>query len=181
MDDVDFGGVDDFAAGFAHRRGNPGSGQASSPSAGQPAYTILEVCQGYPAKSNPAVLKPENPAKQTFSCVRIASNARPPCPVPRRLVLSPSAAPLLDYLELLDWTARQSRGDRGVCTPKDLPAVVQRLGLSGSAWCELVDRFARLFHHVPGRPPVIDRLRSHRRGGRFRVHRRVRELMPALE
>jgi hypothetical protein len=88
---------------------------------------------------------------------------------------------VLDYIELLDWTARQSRSDKRWRTAADVPPVVMRLGLSAQAWCELVDRFGCLFHHVAGCPETIDRLRSHRRGARFRVHQRVRELMPTFE
>jgi len=88
---------------------------------------------------------------------------------------------VLDYVELLDWTARQSRSAPSGRTPRDMPPLLKRLGLSASAWCELVGRFGRLFHHVAGCPESIDRLRGHRRGGRFRVNRRVRELMPARE
>jgi hypothetical protein len=86
---------------------------------------------------------------------------------------------VLDYVELLDWTARQVRSGKRGKTPECLPPVVVRLGLSSAAWRELVCGFSRLFHHVAGSPETIDSLRSHRTGHRFRVHRRVRELMPA--
>ncbi len=88
------------------------------------------------------------------------------------------AMSVLDYIELLDWTARQSRPDKSGETPQDLPPVVERLGLSAESWCELVDDFGRLFHHVAGSPETIDRIRSLRTGRRFRVNRRVRALMP---
>lgn len=85
----------------------------------------------------------------------------------------------LDYVELLDWTARQSRPGGPKPSRQGLPPVVPRLGLSPEAWCELVSGFGRWFHHVAGCPRTIDRLRSHRKGARFRVHRRVRELIPS--
>ncbi len=88
------------------------------------------------------------------------------------------AMSVLEYIELLDWTARQSRPGKSGKTPQEAPPVVQRLGLSPESWCELVNGFGHLFHHVAGNPATIDRLRSHRTGARFRVKRRVRSLMP---
>jgi REP element-mobilizing transposase RayT len=83
---------------------------------------------------------------------------------------------LEDYLQLLDWTARQSvAGKRGV-TPAGLPPVLQRLGLDGSKWCELVGDFGRLYSTVAGRPECVDALRSHRTHRRYHLRRRVREL-----
>lgn len=85
-----------------------------------------------------------------------------------------------EYLELLDWTARRTRSDKRGTTPLKVPPLVTRLGLSDLQWIELVGNFGRLFHHVAGRPETVDRLRSHRTGGRFRMHRRVRALIPSL-
>ncbi len=87
---------------------------------------------------------------------------------------------VIDYIELLDWTARQPRDGQAGRT-EGLPPIVQRLGFSAEAWCEIVDRFGRLFHHVAGAPETIDGLRSHRTGSRFRVHRRVRALLPTTD
>ncbi len=58
---------------------------------------------------------------------------------------------LVDYLQLLDWTARQvARGKQGV-TPYAAPPVLQRLGLEATAWTELVRDFGKLFATVAGR------------------------------
>jgi hypothetical protein len=86
---------------------------------------------------------------------------------------------LVDYLQLLDWTARQvARGKQGV-TPQAAPPVLQRLGMEATAWTELVRDFGKLFATVAGRPSLVDASRSHRTHRRFRVRRRVRELLAA--
>lgn len=87
------------------------------------------------------------------------------------------ALSLVDYLQLLDWTARRvARGGPGV-TPSTTPPVLQRLGLEATAWTELVRDFGRLFATVAGRPSSVDAARSHRTHRRFHVRRRVRELL----
>jgi hypothetical protein len=85
---------------------------------------------------------------------------------------------VLDYIELLDWTARHAKPGKRGATPEQLPPVVARLGIEAESWCELVNGFGRLFHHVAGCPATIDALRSHETSRRFRVHPRVRVLMP---
>jgi len=86
---------------------------------------------------------------------------------------------LLEYVALLDWTARQAAaGKRGV-TPADAPPILERLGISGAGWCELVHGFGRLFSTVAGHPRTVDGSRSRRRHGRFHLTRRVRELFSA--
>ena len=89
------------------------------------------------------------------------------------------AMSVLDYVALLDWTARQAAaGKRGV-TPADAPPILERLGLSAAGWCELVRDFGRLFSTAAGHPRIVDGTRSRRKHGRFHLTRRVRELFPA--
>ena len=91
------------------------------------------------------------------------------------------AISLVDYLQLLDWTARQvAEGKRGI-TPASTPAVLRRLGLEATPWTELVRDFGRLFTNVAGHPRIVDATRSHRTGRRFHLPRRVRELLPAMQ
>lgn len=86
---------------------------------------------------------------------------------------------LTDYLQLLDWTARQgAHGKRGV-TPEEAPPILQRLGLEPQAWCELAGNFGQLFHNVAGRPAVIDQARSLKTGRRYHLSRRARTLLEA--
>jgi hypothetical protein len=70
-----------------------------------------------------------------------------------------------------------ARGKRGK-TPEHLAPILQRLGLPGTVWCELVADFGRLFSSVAGHPLVVDGERSRKTHRRFRLSRRVRELMP---
>ena len=82
-----------------------------------------------------------------------------------------------DYLQLLDWTARQIvRGKRG-STPEDAPPIFQRLDISIEAWCELVYHFRDYFCHVAGKPQVVDAYRSRQKGERFRIPKLTREVL----
>ncbi|WP_231612690.1 hypothetical protein, partial [Novipirellula galeiformis] len=87
------------------------------------------------------------------------------------------AMPLEDYLQLLDWTARQvAPGKRGK-TPAGVPSVLKRLRLDASSWCELASDFGSLFCTVAGRPERVDSMRSHRTHRRYHLRRRARELL----
>ena len=63
---------------------------------------------------------------------------------------------LSEYLELLDWTARQLVPGKRGATPVDTPQILERLAISPSSWCELTKNFGRLFSNVAGRPTKID-------------------------
>ena len=81
-----------------------------------------------------------------------------------------------EYLELLDWSARQvAIGKRGR-TPDELPPILRRLGLEPTVWLELVANFDDLFTTMAGRPENIDQKRGRQTGRRFHVRRRTREL-----
>ena len=83
----------------------------------------------------------------------------------------------MDYLELLDWTARQkSAGNRG-STPPSVAPLMQRLGMASNDWRELTSNFGKLFGLVAGCTDRVDQLRGHRQGRRFHLRRRARELM----
>ena len=89
------------------------------------------------------------------------------------------AMPLQDYLELLDWTARQTvHGKRGR-TPEHVPPLLKRLGLDAAGWCELVSDFGKLFCTVAGSAQAVDSMRSERTHRRYHLRRRARELMSA--
>jgi len=89
------------------------------------------------------------------------------------------ALPIEDYLELLDWTARQVVPGKRGSTPSSLPPVLARLGLDAACWCELVSDFGRLFCSVAGRPECVDSMRCHRTQRRYHLRRRARELLTA--
>ncbi|WP_146520583.1 hypothetical protein [Stieleria varia] len=83
------------------------------------------------------------------------------------------------YLELLDWTARQIADGKPGRTPDGLAPILKRLGLESSVWCELVTDFGKLFKTVAGNPFHVDAHRSRQTQRRFRVSRRVRDLIPS--
>ena len=81
------------------------------------------------------------------------------------------------YVQLLDWTARQIRGDKRGVTPVSAEPIFTRLGISADAWTELVRDFGKLFCTVAGQPHVIDSHRSPHRSQRFKTRQRARELL----
>lgn len=81
------------------------------------------------------------------------------------------------YLELLDWTARQARDDKRGATPACAAPLFERLGIDAQSWCELTKDFGRLFSTVAGKPKVIDATRSRRRGRRYNIPSRTRRLL----
>jgi len=83
-----------------------------------------------------------------------------------------------DYLELLDWTARQTVPGKRGSTPADAPPILERLQVSATTWCELVSNFGRLFSTVAGHPRIVDSTRSRRGHRRFHLTARIRELLP---
>jgi REP element-mobilizing transposase RayT len=91
------------------------------------------------------------------------------------------AMPLADYLELLDWTARQAvLGKRGK-TPASVAPILQRLGLDQASWSELVSDFGKLFCTVAGSPDSVDSMRSHGTHRRYHLRRRARELFAVTD
>ena len=81
------------------------------------------------------------------------------------------------YVELLDWTAREIRGDKRGATPASALPIFQRLGINGEVWCELVKDFGRLFYAVAGQPLSIDNCRSRAGKRRYKIRTRTRELL----
>jgi REP element-mobilizing transposase RayT len=60
-----------------------------------------------------------------------------------------------DYLKLLDWTGRQGRKDKRGKIPASVAPILQRLGIEGSMWCDLVWNFRRYFSGVAGSPESL--------------------------
>jgi hypothetical protein len=84
-----------------------------------------------------------------------------------------------EYLELLDWTARQVVTGKPGATPEAIPGLLERLELEPQAWCELVSNFGRLFSVVAGKPTTVQAHRGRRRGQRFHLRQAARELLSA--
>jgi REP element-mobilizing transposase RayT len=62
------------------------------------------------------------------------------------------------YLKLLDWTGRQIRRDHKTGRiPADLVPIMERIGLSGEIWCDVVKRFGKIFKRVAGTPESLAR------------------------
>lgn len=81
-----------------------------------------------------------------------------------------------EYLELLDWSARQMASGKPGRTPDDLPPILQRMGLSPTVWLEVVANFDALFITMAGLPEHIDQERGKQTGRRFHVPQRTRAL-----
>jgi REP element-mobilizing transposase RayT len=81
-----------------------------------------------------------------------------------------------EYLELLDWTARKLKTGKRGATPKCVPPLFERLGIDERTWLELTRDFGRLFSTVAGKPTVIDATRSPKRGQRYNVPSKTRDL-----
>jgi len=82
-----------------------------------------------------------------------------------------------NYLELLDWTARELRSDKRGATPASVVPIFERLGIDANAWCELTQDFGKLFSTVAGKPKVIESTRSRQRHQRYKIRHRAKELL----
>jgi hypothetical protein len=80
------------------------------------------------------------------------------------------------YLELLDWTARQTAPGKAGRTGGEPPPILVRLGLPPSTWLGMVAEFGRLFPTMAGLPHHVERVRSRKRGLRYHVRAAAREL-----
>ena len=84
---------------------------------------------------------------------------------------------LSDYAALADHLARKHLGGKRGLTPECLPNVLTRIGLLAEELSALVGEFGRLFGPVAGRPASIAVYRGRRTGRRYRVRRRLREVV----
>lgn len=75
------------------------------------------------------------------------------------------------YLQLLDWTGRQMRRDhkRGRI-PDSVAPILQRLGISGNTWCDMVKRYCTIFQRVAGTPDSLSREAASRNEGWHQTH-----------
>ncbi|MFN7875053.1 MAG: transposase [Pirellula sp.] len=77
----------------------------------------------------------------------------------------------LDYLQLLDLTARLQRRDKAGFSPSELEPLMERLGIEMSEWNRLTTDFGRMFSQVAGKPQTIANARSLKTGRRFHMKR----------
>ncbi len=52
---------------------------------------------------------------------------------------------LTEYITLLDWTGREGRDGKKGSIPQDLAPILERIGIDGSMWCDLVWRYSKYF------------------------------------
>ena len=126
--------------------------------------------------------RPAAAARDRFLApVQIDERRDPLGPVPSELPCRASDKGFLpisvtQYVQLLDWTARQVvRGKAGV-TPADMPDVLDRIGLSPREWGGLIRDFGRIFSLVAGLPSTLKHQRGRRKQRQFHTRRRFREL-----
>lgn len=61
---------------------------------------------------------------------------------------------LAEYSTLLDWTGREGRHDKRGKIPENLQPILDRIGIEGTMWCDLVWRYSKYFgkSQAVGRP-----------------------------
>jgi len=79
----------------------------------------------------------------------------------------------LDYLQLLDLTARMHRSDKAGYTPKELSPLLARLGIDVDQWRMLTKDFGRMFSQVAGKATTVGDARSRKTKRRFYLKRLV--------
>ncbi|MCA9135259.1 MAG: hypothetical protein KDB00_00835 [Planctomycetales bacterium] len=141
--------------------------------------------ESQPAKRKP--VKSANPRRNGLSdCflspVNLCENSASPGPQPSSHGTRCSDKGFLsmgadEYLELLDWSARQLAKGKPGRTPNDLPPILTRLGLPVTVWLELVANFDNLFTTMAGLPESIDQQRGLMTNRRFHVPKATRELL----
>jgi REP element-mobilizing transposase RayT len=148
--------------------------ESSDHTSAQRRCQTLAVCQ--------KGAKPPTPLDRMLSPVQIdelrdALGARPSASPDRCSDQGFLAMSSVEYLQLLDWTARHIVDGKRGSTPEWIPPLISRLGLDADVWCALVGQFGKLFHNVAGRPRTVDSRRSLGRRRRFHMRRQARELL----
>ncbi len=85
----------------------------------------------------------------------------------------------IDYIQLLEWTARQVVQGKSGATPARIPPLLERLALAPDMWCGLVQNFGKLFSSAAGQPRTVDTTRSLIRRRRFYLRSLTRKLLCA--
>ena len=73
------------------------------------------------------------------------------------------------YLQLLDWTGRQSRPEGGGGIPEEFTPILERLECSAEVWLNYVGSFRKVFRNEAGLAKNRRAFRSHRRLNRARA------------
>jgi len=118
----------------------------------------LEQAASSPAsqgKSVDSFLSPLTINEQNDSIGACANQTRQRCSDKGFLSMS-----IVDYLELLDASARLVRPDKTGYTPGDVAPIFQRLNLDPDTWKMQIKDFGRLFANVAGKPKDVYEMRS---------------------
>ncbi len=65
-----------------------------------------------------------------------------------------------EYLEILDWLARNRVAGKRGSTQVEAPVIFERLGIEVMAWSQMVKDFGRMFKNVAGKSTSIEQARS---------------------
>jgi len=63
---------------------------------------------------------------------------------------------LTDYLELVDLTGRVIRDDKRGHIERNIPPILQRLGIEPETWMDLTTKFEENFKDLVGSPTLLD-------------------------
>jgi hypothetical protein len=77
----------------------------------------------------------------------------------------------MDYLQLLDLTARMHKSDKVGFTPRGLAPLLERVGIEVADWQMLTKDFGRMFSQVAGKARTVSAMRSLKTGRRFNLKR----------
>jgi len=81
-----------------------------------------------------------------------------------------------DYLQLLDWTARQVHPGKQGTTPGHMPPILERLGLDATVFCDQVRYFGRMFSAAAGQAQTLASARTLRTKRRYYVRPLARKV-----
>ncbi|MFO0922448.1 MAG: hypothetical protein U0905_08190 [Pirellulales bacterium] len=86
---------------------------------------------------------------------------------------------LAEYSTLLDWTGRQKRPDKQGKIPDNLQPILERIGIEGSMWCDLVWDFSKYFGkcYAAGKPVNLQKEAENRNIAWSRGQRSCRALL----
>jgi hypothetical protein len=83
----------------------------------------------------------------------------------------------LEYLQVLDWSARLMVANKRGSTPPEAPPVLERLGIDAAIFGVQVREFGKLCCNVAGKPKSVSDARSLKTRRRFYQRRPAQELV----
>jgi len=111
----------------------------------QSAYTSIKK-RAEKAKTTHTI---NHPNQQVKSLMPFAGNPRNDMPAGLPFKLT-------DYLELVDLTGRVIRDDKRGHIERNIPPILQRLGIEPETWMDLTTKFEENFKDLVGSPTLLD-------------------------